>query len=148
LREAGYTILLTRSEDTYISLDERSILANDAKADIFISIHNNASLKHDLTGTEVLTEPVSKNPVYKQQEDSKRLGGLVLDELVKALELTNRGLKEQDLSVCRETNAPAILIETAFIDNNYEELLLNDPAFQDKTTTAIKQGIDRYFSLK
>lgn len=145
LKDAGYSILLTRPDDTFISLDDRSIFANSAKADIFISIHCNASRKHDAGGTEVYTEPVSLSPVYQQQEDSKRLAALVQDELVKTLGLEDRGIKEQDLSVCRETNAPAILIETAFIDNISEDRLLNDPVFQDKTAAAIKQGIDCYF---
>lgn len=146
LKEAGYNILLTRSDDTFVSLKDRSAAANNANADIFISIHCNVSLNHEAGGTEVLTEPVSSNPVYNQQEDSKRLAGLVQNELVKILGLKDRGVKDQDLSVCRETNAPAILIETAFIDNNYEEELMKDTAVQDGVSAAIKRGIDNYFS--
>jgi N-acetylmuramoyl-L-alanine amidase len=146
LKNAGYNILLTRSDDTFVSLKDRSAAANNANADIFISIHCNVSLNHEAGGTEVLTEPASLNPVYDQQEDSKHLAGLVQEELVKVLGLKNRGVKDQDLSVCRETNAPAILIETAFIDNSYEEKLINDTAVQDKVSAAIKIGIDNYFA--
>ena len=146
LKEAGYKILLTRSDDTFISLKDRSAAANNANADIFVSIHCNVSLNHEAGGTEVLTEPVSSNPVYNQQEDSKRLAGLVQAELVKILGLKDRGVKDQELSVCRETNAPAILIETVFIDNSHEEELIKDTAVQDGVSAAIKQGIDGYFS--
>jgi len=148
LKGAGYNTLLTRSDDTFVSLPDRSLKANASKADIFVSIHCNSSEYHTGHGTEVYTEPDRLSPVYKQQEISRYLAGLVQNELSKALGLTDRGTKEKDLAVCRETNLPAILVETAFIDNREEELLLNDPSFQDKAAAAIKQGIDRYFFEK
>ena len=145
LKGAGYSTLLTRSDDTFVSLPDRSLAANNSKADIFVSIHCNSSEYHTGHGTEVYTEPDRLNPVYKQQEDSRYLAGLVQSELSKALGLTDRGIREKDLAVCRATNSPAILIETAFIDKKEEELLLTDPSFQDKAAAAIKQGIDGYF---
>ena len=148
LKGAGYNTLLTRSDDTFVSLPDRSLKANASKADIFVSIHCNSSEYHTGHGTEVYTEPDRLSPVYKQQEISRYLAGLVQNELSKALGLTDRGTKEKDLAVCRETNLPAILVETAFIDNREEELLLNDPSFQDKAAAAVKQGIDRYFFEK
>lgn len=146
LKDAGYSILLTRKDDTYVSLDERSAAANNAKADIFVSIHCNSSENHTGYGTEILTEPDRLNPLYENQENSRTLAALAQKELAEALGLKDRGIKEQDLSVCRKTNAPAILIETAFIDNNEEEKLLADPAFQDRVAEAVKRGIDAYFS--
>lgn len=146
LKNAGYNVLLTRSDDTYIPLADRSLIANHAKAEIFVSIHCNASEDHDGHGTEVYTEPAASNPVYKQQEDSRKLAVLAQNELINALGLTDRGIKEKNLSVCRETDAPAILIELAFIDNAEEELLLSDPSSQEKAAAAVKQAIDRYFS--
>ncbi len=148
LKSAGYNTLMTRSDDTFISLPDRSLAANGSNADIFVSIHCNSSEYHTGRGTEVYTEPDRLNPVYKQQENSRYLAGLVQSELVKALGLTDRGIREKDLAVCRETNKPAILIETAFIDVKEEEQLLNDTSFQDKTAAAIKLGIDGYFSGK
>jgi N-acetylmuramoyl-L-alanine amidase len=148
LRGAGYNTLMTRPDDTFISLPDRSLAANGSKADIFVSIHCNSSEYHTGRGTEVYTEPDRLNPVYKQQENSRYLAGLVQNELIKALGLTDRGIREKDLAVCRETNTPAILIETAFIDVKEEEVLLNDTSFQDKAAAAIKLGIDSYFSGK
>lgn len=146
LKSAGYAVLLTRSDDTYVSLPDRSLTANNANASIFVSIHCNSSEYHNGHGTEVYTEPARSNPVYKQQEESRALAGFVQSELTKALGLTDRGIKEKDLAVCRETNLPAILIETAFIDNPEEEMLLSDPFFQDNAVMAIKRGIDSFFS--
>jgi N-acetylmuramoyl-L-alanine amidase len=159
LRDAGYSVLLTRSEDTYVSLDNRSAAANNAVANymtanstaaaIFVSIHCNSSEKHTGFGTEVLTEPERLKPVYANQGNSRSLASFIQKELVAALGLTDRGIKEQDLSVCRKTNAPSVLVETAFIDNAQEEKFLTDPAFRDRAAGAVKQGIDAYFaSLK
>ncbi|MEN6312719.1 MAG: N-acetylmuramoyl-L-alanine amidase [Clostridiaceae bacterium] len=146
LGNTGYNVLMTRSDDAFISLKERSLLSDAANADVFVSIHCDVSQYHNAGGTCVFTEPASGNPVYEQQEDSKRLAGLVLNELANILCIKNRGIREQDLSVCRETNTPAILIETAFIDNENEEKLLNDPSFREKAAIAIKLGIDSYFT--
>ncbi|MCR4436871.1 MAG: N-acetylmuramoyl-L-alanine amidase [Clostridiales bacterium] len=145
LKNAGYQVIMTRQDDQYVSLADRSAVANDAHADAFISIHCNA-YNHIAGGTETFTEPMSGNPVYKQQEDSKRLARLVQSELVQALGLTDRGVNEEGLYVCRETNAPAILVETAFIDNKSEEKLLSDPEFQKKAAEAIGRGVDGYFA--
>jgi N-acetylmuramoyl-L-alanine amidase len=156
LREAGYSVLLTRSEDTYVSLDNRSAAANNTVANymtanstaaaIFVSIHCNSSEKHTGFGTEVLTEPERLKPVYANQGNSRSLAAFIQKELVAALGLTDRGIKEQDLSVCRKTNAPSVLVETAFIDNAQEEKFLADPAFRDRAAGAVKQGIDAYFA--
>lgn len=145
LKNAGYRVLMTRTDDSYVSLDDRSKIANDEHADIFVSIHCNA-LDHKTSGTTTYTEPLSGNPVYKQQDDSKRLARLVQDELIQALGLPNRGVREEGLSVCRETNAPAILVETAFIDNKNDEKLLKDSKFQENAAEAIGHGIDSYFA--
>ncbi|HEX2945849.1 MAG TPA: N-acetylmuramoyl-L-alanine amidase [Clostridia bacterium] len=146
LKNAGYDTLLTRSDDTYISLQNRSLAANVSKAGIFVSIHCNSSEYHTGYGTEVYTEPERLNPVYQQQDESRLLAAFVQNELIKTLGLTDRGIREKDLAVCRETNAPSILVETAFIDNKEEELLLSNPSFQDLAAAAVKQGIDSYFN--
>lgn len=144
LTQAGFKVIMTRSSDETVSLLHRSEISDNANADVFVAIHCN-SATGIAGGTETLVEPLSKNPVYNQQEDSKRLAGLVHNELIQAIGLADRGVKEQDLSVCRETNAPAILVETAFIDNANEAALLADPAFQDTVAQAIAAGISKYF---
>lgn len=146
LKSAGYRVLLTRSDNTFVPLKERSEIANNAGADMFICIHCNATDNHDGHGTETYTQLQRYTPVYKDQEKCIYLAQLVQNELVKALGLYNRGVKQQNLSVCRETNAPTVLIETAFIDNQNEEKLLNDQAFQSKAAEAIKLAIDKYFA--
>jgi N-acetylmuramoyl-L-alanine amidase len=101
---------------------------------------------HDGYGTETYTQLQRYTPVYKEQDKCIYLATLVQNELIKSLGLHNRGVKQKNLSVCRETNAPTVLIETAFIDNRNEEQLLNDQSFQSKAAEAIKLAIDKYFA--
>lgn len=146
LKSSGYEVLLTRSDDTFIPLKERSVIADNAKAGLFISIHCNATDSHDGYGIETYTQKELYKPVFEHQEECIYLAALVQKELVEALGLHDRGIKKKNLSVCRETNAPTVLIETAFIDNQAEELLLNDQAFQNKAAEAIKRAVDKYFA--
>jgi N-acetylmuramoyl-L-alanine amidase len=146
LKNAGYKVLLTRSDDTFVPLEERSEIANNAGADMFICIHCNAADNKDGYGIETYTQLEFYKPVFKDQEKCIYLAALVQNELVKSLGLYNRGVKKDNLSVCRETNAPSVLIETAFIDNPDEEMLLNDQDFQSKAAEAIKLAIDKYFA--
>ncbi len=146
LSEAGYDVILTRFDDTFIPLKERSIIANNANADIFVSIHCNATVNHDATGTSVYTQSETPAGVYPNQEESQRLAACVQKELLKGLGLKDAGIRRKNLSVCRETYAPTVLVEVAFIDNIIEEILLNIPEFQLQAAQSIKRGIDSYFA--
>jgi len=146
LSEAGYDVILTRADDTFIPLKDRSIIANNAKADIFVSIHCNATVNHDATGTSVYTQSETPPGVYPNQEESRRLASNIHKELLRSLGLNDAGIRRKNLSVCRETNAPTVLIEVAFIDNKIEEILLNIPEFQQAAAKAILKGIENYFA--
>lgn len=146
LSEAGYDVILTRFDDTFIPLKDRSLIANDAKADIFVSIHCNASVNHDATGTSVYTQAETPAGVYPDQAESRRLAASIHEALLNGLGLKDAGLRRKDLSVCRETNAPAALVEVAFIDDIVEEILLGIPEFQQQVAQSIKRGIDSYFA--
>ena len=53
LERQGHKVVMTRKDDTFISLDDRATLANDRQADLFISIHANASPKRNVSGVEI-----------------------------------------------------------------------------------------------
>ena len=121
LKRAGHEVMLLQSDD----LDAVVAAANDWPADIFVSLHCNASPGRNARGTETL--------YYSEQ-----------GRLLSKVPTIDRGCKErQGLYVLRRTVMTAILVELAFIDNNDDlELLENDmPAFAG----AIAAGIDEYF---
>lgn len=136
MEEKGYEVILTRSEDAYVSLGERSKLANLHKASVFISIHCNAAENRDAQGAETFHYPTSV--------EGKNLADLVQSELVLYTAAMDRGVKQANFHVLRETAMPAILVELAFISNEDEEHKLSKPNFQGAYALAISEGVDKY----
>ncbi|MBR5236176.1 MAG: N-acetylmuramoyl-L-alanine amidase [Clostridia bacterium] len=100
------------------SLYKRVQMANDWDAELFISIHCNA-FDRKARGTETL--------VYSKKSAAYPVAEKVQTAVVKRLGTADRGVKERpDLVVLRQTNAPALLIETAFIDNKDDAALLKN----------------------
>lgn len=147
IRSEGGNALLTRSSDTFPSgtndtmtdLEARVNIANEANADLFVSIHNDAFTDSTVGGTSTFYS--STNPVYAQ---SRIFAQAVQDELVKELGLNDRKVKDAAFYVIRHTTMPAILVELGFISNPDEEILLGSPDFQKKAAGAIYQGILNY----
>jgi N-acetylmuramoyl-L-alanine amidase len=61
LRALGFTVILTRKDDSYVSLDERTRIANQARADLFVSVHCNAARRRTLSGVETWTLNVASD---------------------------------------------------------------------------------------
>jgi N-acetylmuramoyl-L-alanine amidase len=140
LEKYGAEVLLTRGDDTFVSLQDRTDYANKEKCDIFISSHeNSASKKKRIAhGTETFW-------YTKGDEDDKKLATELQNNVVAAVGLTDRGVKQANFAVLRESDMPAALIETAFISNPDEETLLIDPVFQQKVAVAVAKGVLGYF---
>jgi N-acetylmuramoyl-L-alanine amidase CwlD len=140
LEEAGATVILTRSGDQTVNNQQRVDLANNAGADLMISIHANAFFNPESNGTE--TFYCAKN----QNSAASRLLALQLQrELVAAIELRNRGVKSSSFFVLNKVNLPAALVEVAFLSNPTEEAILLDPGAQSRVATALYRGIEAYF---
>ena len=113
--------------------------ANDWGADIFVSLHCNAFDGY-ARGVETL--------VFKFGSEAERLAACVHKQLVDTEQsvdpyILDRGLKERpNLSVLRNTDMPAILIEMGFIDNDHDVVLLEDK--QDTLAKAIARGVTDY----
>ncbi|NLO89091.1 MAG: SH3 domain-containing protein [Clostridia bacterium] len=144
LSSKGATVIYTRIGDSYISLSQRAQLANSCEADVFVSIHCNASLSPGTQGTSTYYY-VSAGMSSTMVEARKRLASLVQEELVKELGRNNLGIREGNFLVVRETKMPSILVETAFISNPTEEGLLANPNFCRRAGEAIARGIIRFF---
>ena len=106
----GFEVELSRSTDQYVSLSDRATQANAWDADLFVSIHCNSATSSSANGTECYTYPTANT-------STKSLSKNMASALASKLGLTNRGHKEANFAVLRLSNMPAILIETAFINN-------------------------------
>jgi N-acetylmuramoyl-L-alanine amidase CwlD len=141
LNEAGATVVVTRSGDQTVINQQRVDLANGANADLMISIHANAYSNEESNGTE--TYYCAKNA---KNASSRLLAYHVQKELIAAIGLRNRGVKESSFFVLNKVTLPAALVEVAFLSNPVEERILLDPESQDKIAMALYRGIEAYFS--
>ncbi len=140
LLEKGFNICMTRENDTFIELKDRCIIANKAKADIFVSIHCNSAENKSAYGFEIYHSQGSIQG-QKLSADIK----LSINEN-KEIIRTDRGIKTANFTVLTGTNMPAVLVETAFISNIEDSKILK--AKQSEFATAICKGICTYFGIK
>lgn len=161
-------ILLTRSDDTYPTLEERVEMANGVplqknEAILYISIHANASLSNRASGFEVWYLPpeyrrnlIDKHAAPKEIQpilnimleeefttESILMAKSILDGLDAKIgkESRNRGLKEREYFVVRNAKMPSILIELGFVSNPEEAKRLNTPAYLQKCAEGIYNGL-------
>lgn len=136
LEAAGATVYLTRDDDTFIGLYERSAIANYLTADLFISIHTNNHPDWNVHGIEVYTYPGRKAAVPLARD--------VLRDLVQKTGFPSLGLKEDNFVVIREAHMPGILIEVGYISNFNEEAAMRTPEFKENAAAGIYAGIVDY----
>lgn len=120
-----FKVYYTRTSDTYPSLTDRSDLANNYNADLFVSIHIN-SASASAHGTETLYNSSRNTVTAKNGLTSRELATYIQRSVVATTGFTNRGLKNRtDLSVLNRTKMPACLIEYGFISNSKEAKQMN-----------------------
>lgn len=139
LRNMGYTVVMTRYDDSHIGLYERAELANDLNADIFVSLHSNAAVNNTAyTGIYTYYHPTSK--------EGPKLGKLIQKYICPATGAIDRNIMSADYVVVRETNMPAVLVEMGFMTNHDELMNLITPSYQDKLAWGVAQGVVEYLN--
>ena len=145
LRETGAEVIMTRNGDTNVSLEDRARIANNNNADLFVSIHANASPSRRLKGSSTyFYAPSWSASLSSQRHERYKLASLIQEELVNAADTADLGVREENFSVLRNTEVTSVLVETAFISNAEEEMLLRDPGFQQKVAKGVARGVERY----
>ncbi|WP_018247902.1 N-acetylmuramoyl-L-alanine amidase family protein [Orenia marismortui] len=141
LKEKGFNTMMTRDNDYFISLSKRAERANRINADIFVSIHANSNARASANGTATYGH-------WDASKDNWALAWYVQSEIIKRTGLQDNGLKAANFAVLRQTDMPAILIETAFLSNPSEEKLLASKEFQQRSAEGIVAGIEKYYENK
>ena len=138
LRRLGYKTIMTRSTDVYIDLSKRAAIANQNKADVFVSIHCNHSSNTSALGTEIYFYN-DKNVLRTKKSES--LGKSILAFMQKNGALRERKVKEGNFAVIRETTMPAVLVETGFLSNPKERAALLDSRYRSHLAKGLAEGI-------
>lgn len=148
LEKAGYKVIMTRDDDTYVGLSERPAMANKAKADLFVSIHCDSVESTEPHGTGTFYyAPESNSALYAQEYQRSLLADLLQKAMLAKCGRTDRSVRQNNYAVLRESNMPSALVETAFISNAEEAQLLATTDFQTKAAQAIAEGIQKYIKL-
>jgi N-acetylmuramoyl-L-alanine amidase len=137
-----WVALITRTDDTSVSLAARSSYANNQNADRFMSIHANSAGVTNATGTETFS--------YTNAGQGAALRNIVQEEMIAAWGLANRGNKTANFAVLRETSMPAELHEMAFINNTAGDAdpdKLASPEERQKAAEAHLRAIQRHYGL-
>jgi len=140
LEEKGYTVLMTRVDDTDLDDTDGILEANASGVDMFVAIHQNV-IENDPSVQGVETW-------YEQgRQDSEYLAQVMQDAVITATGAEDRGIKcNQSFEVTRESAMPSVLIETGFMSNQTELANLQDEAYQQKIAQGIVEGIETYFA--
>lgn len=156
-------IILTRTDDVYLSLEERILKLNQINNGtynaVFVSIHINYSPNTDASGFEAYYHiPALIDPdafiSAKQLKETMRQNAPLAEAIVSAIgnipEMKNlpRSMKSGDYYVLRNATVPAVLIECGFLSNKNEAFLLSDESYQKKLVEGITTGIKKYLIMK
>lgn len=137
LAAAGHEVLMTRRGDIRTDgLSFRARAANQQPADLFVSIHCNSAESAAAQGTEVYHYPGSSH--------GAALADCIRKRIVASVGTTDRGTKAANFQVLRETDCPAVLVETAFISSPVDRQLLASMAGRVAFAIAIYQGLQDF----
>ena len=141
--EKKIKVFYTRLDDTNPTLQERAEMANQLKADLFISVHNNSSSTgefSDLSGTMVLYSP------DENDSSSKRLATICLENVVSSIGSNDRGIvKGDNIYIVRTSEVPVALIEVGYMTNEVELNKLCTSSYQKKVAQGIYNAIMEAF---
>lgn len=170
----GSEVIFTRTGDDYLALDQRADFANQAQADLFVSVHANYSSAASARGVETYytnffappgsreiekrengTSPqpvpvaLSSGELHEKIEESRHLAASIQRSLYATLAanspgIRDRGVKDSQFLVLTGTTMPAILTEISFVSSPADERNLQSETYRQQIAEALYKGIARY----
>lgn len=161
LKRAGFNVILTRTRDAYVDLPVRPAIANRAGADLFVSLHFNATPtgKNQVAGPQTYSiTPVGASSTDAQGEGANHaattanrvekksliLADKVQNAIVRNLGVNDRSVRRARYAVLRDARMPAILVEGGYMSNPTEAKRIYDPVWRKQLAAAILKGILDY----
>lgn len=137
-------VISVHSDSRDVPLEERTALANKASANLYVSIHANASGNgkgwNDANGIETFV-------FLSKPKEAYSLAQTIQNDLIKATKRKNRGVKLADFHVLRETKMTAILCECGFMTHKEEAALLQSSSYRQTCAEAIAKGVAGFYKL-
>ncbi|MCB0824670.1 MAG: N-acetylmuramoyl-L-alanine amidase [Armatimonadetes bacterium] len=142
--DAGASVILTRSQDTFPSLQDRCDIANNSGANLFISIHANSVVKANSRSGSITF-------YHMDMSIGKLLAECIQNEISKASNIPSLGIwsdkriyKDSGFKVLRDTKMPAVLIEMGFVNHDFDRGVMNSKDFPAKMAQAILRGVKNF----
>lgn len=134
LEARGVTVIMTRQDDVYLTLEERTCLANDTNADLYVSIH--ADYFEEDASIQGLTCHYMQGSLSGENYAAK------LTDAVEQSGVTSvRKEIASDFYVLRNTSMPALLIETGYLSNATDRTNLSNEQFRKKIMKSVADGL-------
>jgi N-acetylmuramoyl-L-alanine amidase len=132
--DSRFEVRMTRTDDTFYQLEDRSAMANDWPADAFISIHGNSYEDGSVSGSET----------FYRYDNGLPLAEAIHGKLVDAMGFKDRGIRLNELKVLTLSQVPSALIESGYLTNAAEEAVLLSEEGQNRMAQAIVDGLKEY----
>jgi N-acetylmuramoyl-L-alanine amidase len=133
---SNVVIHLTRYEDEFISLEERTDFINKIKPDLVLSLHVNASLNNKTSGLEFY---VAKETEFF--EKSNEIAGKLNKKFSENTNLKMLGIKTGPFYILKKSDVPAVIIELGYLTNENDKKYLIDDNEQNKMAKSISEFI-------
>lgn len=140
LEVMGAEVLMTRTEDNAVSLDERLKMSKAAKPNLFISIHANSM------ESNVDISKVAGFSIFYRDAYAYKISKEIHDSIVKDLGRNDKGIHKQKFYVFRGTWSPSVLLESGFVPNPIEFDWLTDEEAQDILVKNYAEAILKYYT--
>ncbi len=161
LTQAGLHVRMTREDDRFLTLPQRTRLAREWRADLFVSIHLNASPNAAAHGVETFVLPAAGFPSTsnsntdkreysgnKHDAENTRLAYFIQKGLMFQTQADDRGVRRARFEVLRETDCPAVLVECGFLSHPSEARRLANGEYRDRIAQGVASGIFTYIKRR
>jgi N-acetylmuramoyl-L-alanine amidase len=159
LQQRGFVVVLSRADDSYVSLQDRAAIANNQPNCVFVSIHFDEAGRAAATGIETyyaahaisIPERVASWLPFLQRTsneppnlESQSLASFVQDSIIAQTQATNRGTRPEQFFVIANVRHPAVLVEGGFLTNKDEAVKLTNADYREQMAAGIAEGIVNY----
>ncbi|NJM70326.1 MAG: N-acetylmuramoyl-L-alanine amidase [Scytonema sp. RU_4_4] len=139
LQQNNVQVLLTRNADYFVTLPGRVEMADQANADVFVSIHANSA------GAE--RPEVSGLETY-YYDSGLSLARIVHNSILRSVNVKDRGVRKARFYVLRKSSMPSILVETGYLTGREDAAKLSNRLYQNQMAEAIARGVLQYLKQK